>query len=203
MRVANAPLQFDTLPFGKITHGLLALAITLTTVLALGAAFIIAMSSLLTTKRMLDERAASIEHLNSELDVRSRELGDLFQLISADPNDVETFASPQKTQERLQAETAIFVEMFEQFGFTLQTQSEPLETAVSSALSVYQSRIMAIGDTEAVAKLLISSIEPDGNIASMTISGNDTTSGAVTFTAEINLSRIGARGAQPEGGGNE
>lgn len=181
----------------------MALTITLTAVLALGAAFIIAISSLLTTKRTLDGRAASIEHLSGELDVRNRELGDLFQLIGVGSNDVEVFASPQKTLERLQAETATFVEILEQFGFTLQTRSEPVETAVSSALSVYQSRITVSGDTEAVAKLLTSSVELDGNIASMAISGNDANSGAATFTTEINLRRIGARGAQPEGGGNE
>jgi hypothetical protein len=203
LKTVNTLLRIDNIPQGKIVHAGAAFAISFVALFFLAAAFVAATSSALAGIEALDERADSIKRMEEKLTLRRRELDGFYQLIGATADNAAIVASAENTKERLKSEATAFIDVLEQYGFSVQNRSDPTETSVSSALSLYQSRITLVGDVNAVAKFLSSDLETDGYIASMSITNNDAAIGVGNFTAEINFRRIGARGAPLKDDGDE
>jgi hypothetical protein len=194
LKTINTLLRFDNIPQGKITHAGAAFVISFAALFFLAAAFVAATSSALAGIEALDERAGSIKRMEEKLTLRRRELDGFYHLIGATIDDAAIVTSAENTKDRLKSEATAFIDVLEQHGFSVQDRSDPTETSVSSALSLYQSHITHAGDANAVAKFLSSDLEADGYIASISITSNDAATGARSFTAEIDFRRIGARG---------
>jgi len=201
---ANVIHRIDEIPFGKIAHASVALAVCFTILLMIISIFVTAISSVTAGLSTLNNRADSIEHLNEELILRRSELEDYFHLIGANTVDISIVASAERTKERLDNEASDFSEELESHGLSLISRSDLAETIISPRLSLYQTDITLGGSTNAIAAFLSSELQADGYIASLTVNSNDAANdGAVDFTLDVHLRRIGAREAPLEDNSDE
>jgi len=201
---ANVIHRFDEFPLGKIAHASVALGVCIATLFVLITTFVAAISSVMTGVSVLDGRADSIDRLNEEFILRRSELEDYFHLIGANTDDISIVASTQRSKEQLYNEAADFIKELETHGLSLISRSDLAETIISPMLSLYQTNVTFEGNANAIAEFLSSELQADGYIASLTVNSNDAANdGAVYFTLDIRLRRIGAREAPLEDDSDE